>query len=108
MSFKLPSAIGFLRSDISGLNQVQDELRIRSAAKRTGYDLRKTIVFTERTENRLRRLCVAIDRLGVQAVIVPSAAHFDEGAIPAEVLAVAAVLTVAPGSTTPRTRPTTS
>ncbi|MFF0637269.1 hypothetical protein ACFYTS_32775 [Nocardia sp. NPDC004151] len=108
MSFKLPSAIGFLRSDISGWNQVEDELRIRTAAKRTGHDLRKTIVFTKRTENRLHRLRVAIDRLGVEAVIVPSAAHFDERSIPAEVLEMAAVITVSPGRTTPRTRPATS
>ncbi|WP_458686930.1 hypothetical protein [Nocardia tengchongensis] len=104
----LPSAVGFLRSDVSGLNQVRDELRIRAAARRTGYDLRKTVVFNERTEDRPHRLRVAVDRLGVDAVIVPSVAHFDNHAIPAELLEMAAVVTVSPGSTTPRTRPATT
>lgn len=99
----LPSAIGFLRSDISGLNQPHDELQIRRAADLTGYDLRKMIVFNEQTEDRARRLRVAIDRLNVDAVIVPSTAHFDSHDIPAELLAVATVITVSPGSTTART-----
>ncbi|MFE3697587.1 hypothetical protein ACFXO7_06895 [Nocardia tengchongensis] len=104
----LPSAVGFLRSDISGVHQPQDERRIRSAAKRTGYDLRKTLVFNERTEDRLHRLRVAIDRLGVDAVIVPSPAHFDDDTIPAELLEVAVVVTASPMNATPRTRPATS
>ncbi|MFE3256664.1 hypothetical protein ACFXPS_28360 [Nocardia sp. NPDC059091] len=99
----LPSAIGFLRSDISGLNQPHDELQIRRAANLTGYDLRKTIVFSEQTENRAHRLRVAIDRLGVDAVIVPSTSHFDGHDIPTDLLAVATVITVSPGSTTART-----
>ncbi|MTE16092.1 hypothetical protein [Nocardia aurantiaca] len=98
----LPSAVGFLRSDVSGLQQPQDELRIRRAAKRTGYDLRKTIVFSERTHDRTRRLRVAIDRLGVDAVIVPSTEHFDGRAIPDELLDVATVITVSPGITVAR------
>ncbi|APB01055.1 hypothetical protein NS506_07028 [Nocardia seriolae] len=100
----LPSAVGFLRSDVSGLNQPRDELQIMRAAKRTGYDLRKTLVFSDRTEDRAHRLRVAIDRLGVDAVIVPSTAHFDGHDIPADLLAVATVITVSPGSTTARTR----
>lgn len=99
----LPSAIGFLRSDISGPNQSHDELRIRSTAKLTGYDLRKTIVFSQQTEDRAHRLRVAIDRLGVDAVIVPSTAHFDGHDIPADLLEVTTVITVSPGGTTART-----
>ncbi|MEC3953624.1 hypothetical protein VMT65_11325 [Nocardia sp. CDC153] len=64
----LPSAIGYLRQDVS--------------------------------ENPAQ---VAIDRLGVDAVIVPSTEHFDDHVIPAELLAVATVITVSPGSTTART-----
>ncbi|MGW4123640.1 hypothetical protein [Nocardia sp. NPDC004711] len=104
----LPSAVGFLRSDVSGLSQPQDELKIRRAAKRTGYDLSRTIVFSERTKDRAHRLRVAITRLGVDAVIVPSAAHFDDHEIPAEVLAVATVITVSPGNTRHRIRSATS
>ncbi|QLY29931.1 hypothetical protein [Nocardia huaxiensis] len=103
----LPSAVGFLRSDVSGLRQSQDEMGIRRAAKRTGYELRKTIVFGERTEDRVRRLRVAIDRLGVEAVIVPSAEHFDGGAIPAELLEVAAVITASPEQVWGRTHRST-
>ncbi|MFE3102266.1 hypothetical protein [Nocardia tengchongensis] len=99
----LPSAVGFLRSDVSGPNQIRDELRIRAAAKRTGYDLRKTIMFSERTEDRLHRLLVAIDRLGVSAVIVPSTEHFDNETLPDELLEVATVITASPRSTTTRT-----
>ncbi|WP_328411738.1 hypothetical protein [Nocardia sp. NBC_00403] len=41
-----PTAIGYLRSDISGTAQNWDEIRMRSLAKRYGYDLAKNIVFT--------------------------------------------------------------
>ncbi|WP_162958593.1 hypothetical protein [Nocardia yunnanensis] len=104
----LPSAVGFLRSDVSGLNQPRDELRILAAAKRTGYDLRKTIVFNEHTQDRVHRLKVAISRLGVNAVIVPSTEHFDDHTIPGELLEVAAVITVSPGNTWGRTSSGTS
>ncbi|QVI20061.1 hypothetical protein KHQ06_27915 [Nocardia tengchongensis] len=104
----MPSAVGFLRSDVSGLSHVRDELRIRDAAKRTGYDLRKIVVFNDRTEDRQHRLRVVVDRLRVDAVIVPSIKHFDDHAIPVELLTMAAVITVSPGSTTPRTRSTTA
>ncbi|MFE3196283.1 hypothetical protein ACFXHA_45310 [Nocardia sp. NPDC059240] len=99
--------MGYLRSDVSGLNQVRDEERIQSAAKRTGYDLRKTVVFGERTNDRLHRLRVVVDRLGVAAVIVPSTSHFDDRAVPSELLEVAAVITAA-GATYARTHRATS
>ncbi|MVU77153.1 hypothetical protein GPX89_07810 [Nocardia sp. ET3-3] len=92
----LPSAVGFLRTDVSGPNQAQDELRIRQAANRTGYDLRKTIVFSERTKDRVHRLRVAIDRLDVEAVIVPTVEHFDGGDIPDEIREMAGVLILNP------------
>ncbi|MBF6060470.1 hypothetical protein IU500_06715 [Nocardia terpenica] len=104
----LPSAVGFLRSDVSGLNQPRDELRILAAAKRTGYDLRKTIVFSEHTEDRVHRLRVAIARLDVDTVIVPSTEHFDDHTIPEELLEVATVITVSPGNTWARTPRLTS
>ncbi|KIA62013.1 hypothetical protein [Nocardia vulneris] len=95
----LPSAVGFLRSDVSGLNQPRDELRIHAAARRTGYDLRKTIVFSEHTQDRVHRLRVAIARLAVNAVIVPSTEHFDDHKIPEELLEIATVITASPGNT---------
>ncbi|WP_459955186.1 hypothetical protein [Nocardia sp. IFM 10818] len=101
----LPSAVGYLRSDISRIAQPHDELRIRQAAKRTGYDLRKIIVFSANTDNPVHRLRVVIDRLGVDAVIVPSAVHFDERKVPAELLEVAAVVSVSPANIFPRQAP---
>ncbi|WP_067534075.1 hypothetical protein [Nocardia crassostreae] len=90
------SAIGWLRSDISGIRQETDEAEIRGLAGRLGYDLRKTVVFGPLTDQPLRRLRVLISRLDLDAVIVPSAAHFDGGAVPAELVAVADIITVSP------------
>ncbi|MCU1639905.1 MAG: hypothetical protein JWN03_180 [Nocardia sp.] len=95
----LPSAIGYLRSDVSGARQVWDENQIRSLAKKFGYDLRKTIVFNATTDRPAHRLRVVVSRLGVDAVFVPSLAHFDGNEVPVEVVAVAAVITVSPQNT---------
>lgn len=104
----MPSAVGFLRSDVSGTNQPRDELRIHAAARRTGYDLRKTIVFSARTDEPMHRLRVAVDRLGVDAIIVPSIEHFDDHLVPAQLLEVAVVITASPGNTWARTRCTST
>ncbi|WP_327146394.1 hypothetical protein [Nocardia sp. NBC_01327] len=92
----MPSAIGYLRSDVSGARQVWDENQIRSLAKKFGYDLRKMIVFSATTDRPAHRLRVVVSRLGVDAVFVPSLEHFEGSEIPAEVAAVAAVVTVSP------------
>ncbi|WP_406266037.1 hypothetical protein OH799_19470 [Nocardia sp. NBC_00881] len=96
-----PGAIGYVRCDISGVRQKWDEMQIRSTAKRLGYDLRKTIVFNERTADPIYRLRVVVTRLGVDAVIAPSGHHFDPAwaAVPAELVAVADVITVSPEQT---------
>lgn len=99
----LPSALGFLRSDVSGLRQSQDEDRIRRVAKRTGYELQKTIAFSDRTDEPIRRLRVVVDRLHIDAVIVPGTEHFDNRQVPAALLEVAAVIT--PTRVYPRTAP---
>ncbi|MFE3027626.1 hypothetical protein [Nocardia tengchongensis] len=56
----------------------------------------------------MHRLRVAIDRLGVDAVIVPSIEHFDDRLVPAQLLEVAVVITASPGNTWARTRRTST
>ena len=104
----LPSAIGFLRSDVSATKQQQDERAIERAARLKGYDLRKTIVFSEHTKEPVHRLCVAVDRTNADAVIVPSVDHFDSRTVPVELLEVAAVLVIRPDDAHPRTCPNRS
>ncbi|WP_067693935.1 hypothetical protein [Nocardia jejuensis] len=99
---ELPAALGFLRSDVSGTHQQWDEIQIRSLAKRLGYDLRKTVVFNATTDRPVQRLCTLLVALGVDALIVPSAAHFEGEEVPADLVTVANICTVKPESTFPR------
>ncbi|MFJ4652525.1 hypothetical protein ACIP5Y_14775 [Nocardia sp. NPDC088792] len=94
-----PNAIGWLRSDVSGERQQWDEARIRGLAHRLGYDLRKTVVFGPRTDRPLHRLRMLVSSLALEAVIVPSIEHFDGGEVPAELVAVADIITVSPENT---------
>ncbi|MEU4646176.1 hypothetical protein [Nocardia fluminea] len=70
-----PIAIGYLRSDLSGAAQNWDEIRIRSLAKRYGYDLAKAIVFTARTADPLTGLITIVRRINAEAVFVPHRRH---------------------------------
>ncbi|MBF6129014.1 hypothetical protein [Nocardia brasiliensis] len=90
-----PAAIGYLRRDVSGARQQWDEVLIRSLAQRFGYDLAKTVVFGAETDDVLHRLTTVAQRLGVDAVIVPGAAHF-EGGVPEQLVQICDVITVAP------------
>ncbi len=76
-----PTAIGYLRKDISGTRQQWDEAQIRSRAKRLGYNLMKTVTFSEATDDPEMRLLNVVDACGIEAVIAPSLAHFD-GVVP--------------------------
>lgn len=91
----MPTAIAYLRSDVSGVRQSWDEIRNRGCAKRRGDTLSKTIVFSRRVEDPIGRLIEAVRRAGAQSVVVPSLAHFD-GTVPAALLAEADVITVDP------------
>ncbi|WP_330181257.1 hypothetical protein OHB26_33510 [Nocardia sp. NBC_01503] len=93
---RLPSAIGYLRSDVSGARQQWDENQIRRTAVRFGYDLSKIIVFGGATDQPMKRLRVALDRQNTDAVITPSLRHFEPSEVPEELRAVAAVITVSP------------
>jgi hypothetical protein len=71
-----PTAIGYLRSDISGTAQNWDEIRMRALKKRYVYDLAKTIVFTPRTLDPITRLITIIRRTGTKAV-TPHLRHLE-------------------------------
>lgn len=88
-------AIGYVRRDVSRARQPWDETQIRSVAKRLGYNLRKTIVFSSdvREVEHLLRLT---NRLGVDAIVVPSTRHFSGGQVPAELVQAVDVITADP------------
>ncbi|MEV2218366.1 hypothetical protein AB0E01_00625 [Nocardia vinacea] len=93
-----PTAIGYLRREVSGISQAWDETHIRSRAKRLGYDLAKTVVFGDATDHPLGRLLTVVLQLDVDAVIVPSAEHFG-GTVPEELVQVCDVITTSPENT---------
>lgn len=96
--WRRPTAIGYLRRDVCGVAQDWDEIRIRSLAKRLGYELAKTVVFGALTDEPVTRLINVVRSLDAEAVVVPSAAHFD-GGVPDRLVAVADVITVEPENT---------
>ncbi|MEU0545164.1 hypothetical protein [Nocardia sp. NPDC005978] len=102
------SAIGYLRSDLAGARQRRHETEIRYAAAMAGYDLRKIAAFSDRTDDRIHRIRVMLDRLGVDAVITPSLDHLESAIVPTALTEVADVLTIEPARTYPRTPPTTT
>ncbi|WP_028477877.1 hypothetical protein [Nocardia sp. CNY236] len=99
-----PTAIGYLRRDVSGIRQDWHEIQMRSLAKLFGYDLAKTVVFTENTTARIVRLMTVVWRVDAAAVIVPSVEHFG-AEVPVELVKLADVITVAPRRTYQRTPP---
>ncbi|MFC9963971.1 hypothetical protein ACFVH4_06965 [Nocardia ignorata] len=94
-----PAALGYLRRDISGERQRWHETQMRSLAKRLGYNLRKTVVFGPSTDDPEYRLRVVAANLGVVAVFVPGVDHFGGQNVPAQLVAVASVITVEPEQT---------
>ncbi|WP_225731907.1 MULTISPECIES: hypothetical protein [unclassified Nocardia] len=90
-----PMAIGYLRRDISGVSQTWDETRIRSLARRLGYELSKTVVFGRETEQPEQKLLEVVAKNGAEAVIIPDTTHFD-GTIPEALVRACDVITVSP------------
>ncbi|WP_405164982.1 hypothetical protein OG203_07670 [Nocardia sp. NBC_01499] len=72
---------------------------MRSLAKRLGYNLAKTVVFGAGTERPIDALLNVARRIAAEAVIVPSAAHFEGDTIPGDLLKVVDVITVMPEAT---------
>lgn len=93
-----PTAIGYLRKDISGVSQDWDEIQIRSRAKRLGYDLAKTVTFGAGTVDPEGRLVNVVQALDVDAVIVPSIEHFG-GQVPQRLVQQCELNTVNPEAT---------
>lgn len=96
--FETPTAIGYLRSDVSGTRQPWDEMRNRSLAKRLGYTVAKTVVFSEHVEDPVQRLINVVRRMRAEAVVVPNLEHFG-GTVPDELVRVVDVITVDPHDT---------
>ncbi|MFC9997947.1 hypothetical protein [Nocardia sp. NPDC127526] len=103
MKFR-PTAIGYVRSDISGVRQAWDEAEVRGAAALRGFDFAKMIVIDGRTgKPLLAGLKVTITCIMADAVFVPSTAHFEGGTVPGDLLHVVDVITVSPENTYTRT-----
>ncbi|WP_405164915.1 hypothetical protein OG203_07325 [Nocardia sp. NBC_01499] len=92
-----PTALGYLRRDISGRQQSWDESQIRSLAKRLGYDLARTILFDADTDNRIDQLQTAVLVSEAEAVITPTLDHLDGTADP--LVKTCDVITVRPENT---------
>lgn len=73
-----PPAIGYLRTDISGVHQKWDETQMRGLAKRLGFNLCKTIAFSDATHGPIEKLLEAIERRQATAVFVPHVGHLGD------------------------------
>ncbi|MFE3190898.1 hypothetical protein ACFXHA_17940 [Nocardia sp. NPDC059240] len=99
MKFR-PTAVGYVRSDISGAGQAWDEEQIRSLARRLGYDFAKMVVVDGRSgKSPLAVLKATVTRLAAEAVVVPTADHFDSEAALTDLVKAADVITVNPENT---------
>ncbi|WP_280336126.1 hypothetical protein [Nocardia wallacei] len=92
-------ALGYLRTDVSQLRRQWDEAQIRRLARRLGYTLGTTVTLGDPPGDPTRQLMNVVTAVGADAVAVPSADHFESGAIPAGLVAVTDVITVAPEHT---------
>ncbi|WP_280358548.1 hypothetical protein [Nocardia otitidiscaviarum] len=94
------TAIGYLRTDISGVSQFWDESQIRKLAARLGYDFADMIVYDPKFGRPpLARLKAQVSRLDAEAVIVPGPEHFEGGQVPGSLVKQVDVITVTPEET---------
>ncbi len=91
-----PDAIGYVRSDVSGSRREWDEIQIRTVAGRLGYNLKKTIVFGANVYEPVQALQQIVRSQKIDAVVVPSLAHFEADAPPRELVQITDVITVSP------------
>ncbi|WP_282783778.1 MULTISPECIES: hypothetical protein [unclassified Nocardia] len=95
-----PTAIGYLRTDVSATARFHDESRIRELAARLGYDFADMIVYDQKFGRPpLARLKSQIGRLGARAVFVPGLVHFEGGQVPGSLTELVDVITVSPEAT---------
>ncbi|NKX90947.1 hypothetical protein [Nocardia coubleae] len=93
-----PFALGYLRSDLAGPSQHWHEIRIRSLAKRYGYDLAKTIVFSDRTKDPIHQLISSVRNARAEAIFTPHVGHLGAD-IPSDLVSVCDIITVDDEST---------
>lgn len=99
MKFR-PTAVGYLRTDVSGATRLVDESEIRKVADRLGYDFADMIVYDPVFQRPpLARLKAQTTRLSASAVIVPSLDHFVPPSVPEELVLALDVITVSPHNT---------
>ncbi|WP_460723648.1 hypothetical protein [Nocardia heshunensis] len=95
-----PTALGYLRTDVSGVSQQWDESEIRRLAARYGYDLAEIVVYDPCSGRPpFARLKTQATRLDAEAVFVPSLEHFENGDVPSLLVRRLDVVTVHPEST---------
>ncbi len=95
-----PTAIGYLRTDVSGTARLRDQREIRRLAVRLGYDFADMIVYDPKFGRPpLARLKAQATRLDAEAVIVPGPEHFDGGRAPESLVERLDVVTVRPEET---------
>ncbi|WP_067707354.1 hypothetical protein [Nocardia yamanashiensis] len=94
-----PTALGYLRSDVSGIQQAWDEAAIRRLAERLGYDLAEIIILRSSASSPLQRLKRRATALAAEAVIVPGVGHFDGEQVPADLVQRMDVITISPECT---------
>ncbi|MFE3229939.1 hypothetical protein [Nocardia sp. NPDC059228] len=99
MKYK-PTAVGYLRTDVSRVGQLWDQTEIRRLAARFGYDFADMIVYDPSFGRPpLARLRAQITRLDAEAVFVPSLSHFEDGELPGSLVQQLDVITVHPEET---------
>ncbi|WP_245721923.1 hypothetical protein [Nocardia crassostreae] len=95
-----PTALGYLRADVSGIGQLWDESRIRGLAEKFGYDFAGVVVYDPATGRPpVARLKAQVNRLDAEAVIVPGPEHFEGGRVPESLVRQVDVITVSPQET---------
>ncbi|WP_405177381.1 hypothetical protein OG225_23880 [Nocardia sp. NBC_01377] len=93
-----PTAIGYLRRDVSGVSWEWHEVRIRGMARRFGYDLADTVAAGSGADRSLPRLLELVRGMDVDAVITPSLVHLG-GELPDDLLRLCEINTFEPEAT---------
>ncbi|MGW4243510.1 hypothetical protein [Nocardia sp. NPDC004722] len=92
-----PTALGYVRTDVSGIAQLWDESQIRGLAERLGYDFSGMVVYDPNSGRPpLAQLRAQATRLDAEAVLVPGSEHFEGGEIPGLLIQQLDVITVHP------------
>ncbi|MBL1079139.1 hypothetical protein JK358_32520 [Nocardia sp. 2] len=90
-----PTCLGYLRTDVSRSAMRWDQSEVRRVAEQLGYDFADFVIYDPKFGRPpLARLKAQATRLEAEAVIVPSALHFDGGRIPMVLAARIDVITV--------------